>query len=114
MWEGIVLYFLRSCVFSNLIWYVTQLQTLTSAATKKGGQSSGDVGALYKYKNALLDVKLDTQSTVCFFTSIISQMLSDIYFMHHHHYNAYSTGCHDINFHRHCAINKDNCFIQTA
>nr|GFD12858.1 mitochondrial outer membrane protein porin 2-like [Tanacetum cinerariifolium] len=53
-----------SCVFTNLIWYVTQLQTLTSAATKKGGQSSGDVGAVYKYKNVLLDVKFDTQSTI--------------------------------------------------
>nr|GEW43800.1 hypothetical protein [Tanacetum cinerariifolium] len=38
--------------------------TLTSAATKKGGQSSGDVGAVYKYKNVLLDVKFDTQSTI--------------------------------------------------
>lgn len=38
--------------------------TLTSVATKKGGQSSGDVGAVYKYKNVLLDVKVDTQSTV--------------------------------------------------
>ncbi|GJX38411.1 mitochondrial outer membrane protein porin 2-like protein [Tanacetum coccineum] len=38
--------------------------TLTSAATKKGGQSNGDVGTVYKYKNVLLDVIFDTQSTI--------------------------------------------------
>ncbi|MFS8016927.1 putative Porin domain superfamily, eukaryotic porin/Tom40 [Helianthus anomalus] len=38
--------------------------TLTSTATKKGGLSSGDVGAVYKYKNTLIDVKLDTESNI--------------------------------------------------
>ncbi|CAI9272476.1 unnamed protein product [Lactuca saligna] len=37
---------------------------LTSTATKKGGLSSGDVGAIYKYKNTLIDVKFDTQSNI--------------------------------------------------
>nr|XP_043606171.1 mitochondrial outer membrane protein porin 2-like isoform X2 [Erigeron canadensis] len=37
---------------------------LTSSATKKGGLSSGDVGAVYKYKNTLVDVKLDTDSNI--------------------------------------------------
>ncbi|KAL4570535.1 hypothetical protein LXL04_026191 [Taraxacum kok-saghyz] len=39
---------------------------ITSTATKKGGLSSGDVGAVYKYNNTLIDVKFDTQSNVCF------------------------------------------------
>ncbi|KAI3713007.1 hypothetical protein L1987_71577 [Smallanthus sonchifolius] len=37
---------------------------LTSTATKKGGLSSGDVGAVYKYKNTLIDIKLDTESNI--------------------------------------------------
>ncbi|KAI3813408.1 hypothetical protein L1987_18130 [Smallanthus sonchifolius] len=37
---------------------------LTSTATKKGGLSSGDVGAVYKYKNTLTDIKLDTESNI--------------------------------------------------
>lgn len=48
--------------------------SLTSTATKKGGLSSGDVGAVYKYKNTLIDVKFDTQSniaTTLTFTEII-------------------------------------------
>ncbi|KAI3722692.1 hypothetical protein L2E82_33734 [Cichorium intybus] len=47
---------------------------LTSTATKKGGLSSGDVGAVYKYKNTLIDVKFDTQSniaTTLTFTEIV-------------------------------------------
>lgn len=31
---------------------------------KKGGLSTGDVAALYKYKNAFIDVKVDTESNV--------------------------------------------------
>ncbi|KAJ9564263.1 hypothetical protein OSB04_000229 [Centaurea solstitialis] len=52
----------------------TLLQTLTSTATKKGGLSTGDVGAVYKYKNVLVDVKLDTESniaTTLTFTDIV-------------------------------------------
>ncbi|KVI08917.1 mitochondrial outer membrane protein porin 2-like [Cynara cardunculus var. scolymus] len=48
--------------------------TLTSTATKKGGLSTGDVGALYKYRNTLIDVKFDTQSniaTTLTFTEIV-------------------------------------------
>ncbi|EEF37098.1 mitochondrial outer membrane protein porin 2 [Ricinus communis] len=37
---------------------------LTSSALKKGGLSTGDVAALYKYKNTLLDVKVDTESNI--------------------------------------------------
>ncbi|KAK6923963.1 Eukaryotic porin/Tom40, partial [Dillenia turbinata] len=37
---------------------------LTSTAVKKGGLSTGDIGALYKYKNATIDVKVDTASTI--------------------------------------------------
>ncbi|XP_049383907.1 mitochondrial outer membrane protein porin 2-like [Solanum stenotomum] len=37
---------------------------LTSTAVKKGGLSTGDVGAQYKYKNALIDVKVDTASNI--------------------------------------------------
>ncbi|XP_062101815.1 mitochondrial outer membrane protein porin 2-like [Humulus lupulus] len=37
---------------------------LTSTAVKKGGLSTGDVAALYKYKNTVFDVKVDTDSNV--------------------------------------------------
>ncbi|KAJ7952759.1 Outer mitochondrial membrane protein porin [Quillaja saponaria] len=37
---------------------------LTSTAVKKGGLSTGDVAALYKYKNTLVNVKFDTQSNI--------------------------------------------------
>lgn len=38
---------------------------LSSTVAKKGGLSAGDVAALYKHKNAVLDVKVDTESNVC-------------------------------------------------
>ncbi|KAK3016513.1 hypothetical protein RJ639_006836 [Escallonia herrerae] len=47
---------------------------LSSTAVKKGGLSSGDVGAQYKYNNALVDVKVDTESnisTTITFTDIV-------------------------------------------
>ncbi|KAM0823057.1 hypothetical protein ACQ4PT_071102 [Festuca glaucescens] len=37
---------------------------LTSTAVKKGGLYSFDVAGVYKYKNTLVDVKVDTQSNV--------------------------------------------------
>ncbi|XP_059641113.1 mitochondrial outer membrane protein porin 2-like [Cornus florida] len=37
---------------------------LTSTALKKGGLSAGDVAAQYKYKNTVIDVKVDTQSNI--------------------------------------------------
>ncbi|KAF8410221.1 hypothetical protein HHK36_002744 [Tetracentron sinense] len=37
---------------------------LTSTAVKKGGLSTGDVAAQYKYKNTLIDVKVDTESNI--------------------------------------------------
>ncbi|GKU98837.1 hypothetical protein SLEP1_g11776 [Rubroshorea leprosula] len=37
---------------------------LTSTALKRGGLSIGDVSVLYKYKNALFDVKVDTESNI--------------------------------------------------
>ncbi|KAM3394697.1 mitochondrial outer membrane protein porin 2 [Capsicum galapagoense] len=37
---------------------------LTSTAVKKGGLSTGDVGAQYKYKNTLIEVKVDTGSNI--------------------------------------------------
>ncbi|KAJ8427614.1 hypothetical protein Cgig2_010876 [Carnegiea gigantea] len=37
---------------------------LTSTAVKKGGLSTGDVGAVYKYKNTVIDVKVDTESNI--------------------------------------------------
>ncbi|KAM7507195.1 hypothetical protein LguiA_017648 [Lonicera macranthoides] len=47
---------------------------LTSTALKKGGLSTGDVAAQYKYKNTLIDVKVDTESnilTTLTFTDIV-------------------------------------------
>lgn len=37
---------------------------LTSTAVKKGGLSTGDVAALYKFKNTVVDVKVDTESNI--------------------------------------------------
>ncbi|XP_065014357.1 mitochondrial outer membrane protein porin 5-like [Musa acuminata AAA Group] len=37
---------------------------LTSAAVKKGGLYSFDIGSQYKYKNTLIDVKVDTNSNI--------------------------------------------------
>lgn len=39
-------------------------QALVSNVVEKGGVSSGDVAAQYKHKNAVIDVKLDTESNV--------------------------------------------------
>ncbi|XP_074308853.1 mitochondrial outer membrane protein porin 2 [Silene latifolia] len=36
----------------------------TSTAVKKGGLSTGDVAALYKYKNTVANVKVDTESNI--------------------------------------------------
>ncbi|KAK2372530.1 voltage dependent anion channel [Trifolium repens] len=44
--------------------YSTTGVALTSTAVKKGGLSTGDVAAVYKYKNTLIDVKLDTASII--------------------------------------------------
>ncbi|XP_044488562.1 mitochondrial outer membrane protein porin 2-like [Mangifera indica] len=37
---------------------------LTSTAVNKGGLSTGDVAALYKYKNVLFNIKVDTGSNI--------------------------------------------------
>jgi len=37
---------------------------LTSSAVKKGGLSTGDIGTIYKYKNTVVDVKVDTESNI--------------------------------------------------
>uniref|UniRef100_A0A5B7A127 Mitochondrial outer membrane protein porin 2-like n=1 Tax=Davidia involucrata TaxID=16924 RepID=A0A5B7A127_DAVIN len=37
---------------------------LTTTAVKKGGLSTGDVAAQYKYKNTQIDVKVDTESNI--------------------------------------------------
>ncbi|KAH9617261.1 hypothetical protein KSS87_003556 [Heliosperma pusillum] len=36
----------------------------TSTAVKKGGLSTGDVAALYKYKNTVANLKVDTESNI--------------------------------------------------
>lgn len=40
------------------------VQAVTSTAVKKGGLYSLDVASAYKYKNTLVDVKVDTESNV--------------------------------------------------
>ncbi|XAR57713.1 hypothetical protein NMG60_11025958 [Bertholletia excelsa] len=37
---------------------------ITSTAVNKGGVSTGDVAAQYKYNNSLIDVKVDTESNI--------------------------------------------------
>ncbi|KAL5988210.1 Mitochondrial outer membrane protein porin [Asimina triloba] len=43
---------------------VLLLDGLTSTAVKKGGLSTGDISAQYKFNNTILDVKVDTESNV--------------------------------------------------
>lgn len=60
-WDILVLckyYFISDRLF------LPKLQAITSTAVKKGGLSTGDVGAVYKYKNTVIDVKVDTESNV--------------------------------------------------
>ena len=52
---------------------VLLFQALTSTALKKGGVHAADVTTQYKYKNAVFDVKIDTDSTVTLFTISIIQ-----------------------------------------
>ncbi|KAL9273729.1 Mitochondrial outer membrane protein porin 2-like protein [Drosera capensis] len=40
------------------------IQEFTSTAIKKGGLSTGDIAVKYKYKNTLVDVKVDTKSNI--------------------------------------------------
>ncbi|XP_074575233.1 mitochondrial outer membrane protein porin 5-like [Curcuma longa] len=47
---------------------------LTSAAVRKGGLCTFDVGSQYKYKNTLIDAKVDTESNISA-TLIISDIL---------------------------------------
>lgn len=44
--------------------FISLFQALTSTAVKKGGFSTGDVAAQYKYRNAVFDVKVDTESNI--------------------------------------------------
>jgi 2',3'-cyclic-nucleotide 2'-phosphodiesterase (5'-nucleotidase family) len=55
----------KAClIFTPILASCFSFQALTSTAVKKGGLSTGDVAAVYKYKNTLIDVKLDTASIV--------------------------------------------------
>lgn len=48
------------------------VKVLTSSTVQKESHSVGNVGAQYKYKNAAVDVKVDTQSNVGSYTIITS------------------------------------------
>lgn len=53
-------------ILSQLWWWsLFCVKALTSSALQKENRSVGDVAARYKYKNAVVDVKVDTQSNVC-------------------------------------------------
>ncbi|CAL9159373.1 unnamed protein product [Musa hybrid cultivar] len=74
---------------------------LTSSAVKKGGLYTSDIGSLYKYKNTLVNVKVDTDSNIST-TLIISEILPstkaiasikfpdynsgklEVWYLHHH------------------------------
>ncbi|XP_028774310.1 mitochondrial outer membrane protein porin 2-like, partial [Neltuma alba] len=62
-------------VVVNLILFLfNSFQALTSTAVKKGVASTADVAAQYKHKNAVINVKVDTESnisTTLTFTDII-------------------------------------------
>ncbi|XP_068654978.1 mitochondrial outer membrane protein porin 2-like isoform X2 [Aristolochia californica] len=48
----------------NRTWKSMGSEVLTSAVIKKGGLSTGDVTAAYKYHNTNIDVKVDTESKI--------------------------------------------------
>lgn len=54
-------------MISRVIILFLYLQALSSTVAKKGGLSSGHVAAQYQQKNAVLDVKVDTESNVVSF-----------------------------------------------
>ncbi|RRT59252.1 hypothetical protein B296_00022064 [Ensete ventricosum] len=60
------------------------IKALTSAAVKKGGLYSFDVGTEYKYKNTLIGVKIDTDSNVCLLKSIFYCIQLEVQYLHHH------------------------------
>lgn len=51
-------------IFCGLLITFCLPQILTSTAVKKGSLSTSDLAAKYKYKNILIDVKVDTESNV--------------------------------------------------
>lgn len=62
---------------------------------KKGGLSAGDVAAQYKYKNTLVDVKLDTESNVrsCdYLTYMKTEVAKFLTFKYHKLIVIYSIG----------------------
>jgi hypothetical protein len=60
MWEATI----STALFLFYPFLSFYFQALTSTAVKKGGLSTGDVAAQYKYKNVVVDVKVDTESNV--------------------------------------------------
>lgn len=63
-----IIFYEQSMSKSNIHFNMAfSFQALTSTALKKGGLSTGDVAGQYKYKNTLIDVKIETASIVGYF-----------------------------------------------
>ncbi|KAJ0754010.1 putative Porin domain superfamily, eukaryotic porin/Tom40 [Helianthus annuus] len=86
---------------------------LTSTATKKGGLSTGDVGAVYKYNNILFDVKVDTESkiaTTLTFTELVPSTKTIVSFK----LPDFNSGKLDIQyFHNHATLTSAVALTQT-
>ncbi|KAL9992563.1 putative Porin domain superfamily, eukaryotic porin/Tom40 [Helianthus debilis subsp. tardiflorus] len=86
---------------------------LTSTATKKGGLSTGDVGAVYKYNNILFDVKVDTESkiaTTFTFTELVPSTKTIVSFK----LPDFNSGKLDIQyFHNHATLTSAVALTQT-
>lgn len=52
------------CILISQLGTGLLLQTLISTAAKKGGLSTGDIAAQYKYKNTAVGLIVDTASNV--------------------------------------------------
>ncbi|KAF2295557.1 hypothetical protein GH714_033190 [Hevea brasiliensis] len=77
---------------------------LTSTAAKKGGLSTGDVAALYKYKNTLFDVKIDTESNIST-TLTITEILPSTKTIASFKFPDYNTGKLEVQyFHDHATF----------
>ncbi|CDP02599.1 unnamed protein product [Coffea canephora] len=77
---------------------------LTSTAVKKGGLSTGDVAAQYKYKNTLFDVKVDTESNVST-TLTVTDIVPSTKTIASLKYPDYSSGKVEIHyFHQHATL----------
>ncbi|OVA09375.1 Eukaryotic porin/Tom40 [Macleaya cordata] len=77
---------------------------LTSTAVKKAGLSTGDVAAQYKYKNTVVDIKVDTESNIST-TLTFQEILPSTKAITTFKFPDYNSGKVEVHyFHEHAAV----------